>query len=135
MLGCLQKNPATRRYFRRLALSMGAYMALIVMDAFYFKTHHRTGALAYTLAVLPALAILAQIVSVGMYLAEEKDEFQRNIFIEAILWGLGGVLTLTSVWGMLESFTYVRHFDPTWTLCMFWIFVGISMPFLVRRYR
>ena|ERR1035437_323218 len=134
-MNCLQKSAATRRYLIRFAIAMSAYILLIVMDAMYFRVHHRTGPLAYALALLPALAIIAQIVAVGFYLAEEKDEFQRNLFIQAILWGLGGLLSFTSVWGMLESFTYIRHFEPTWTFCVFWIFVGISTPFLQRRYR
>ena len=49
--------------------------------------------------------------------------------------GLGGVLAVTSVWGMLESFTHIVHFQPTWTFTLFWCFVDISTPFLQRRYR
>jgi len=75
------------------------------------------------------------IITVGLYLTEEKDEFQRNLLVQAMLWGLGGVMAVTSVWGMLESFTNIPHFEPTWTFTVFWILVGISSPFLQRRYR
>jgi len=134
-MGCLQKNAATRRYLKRFAVAMSAYILLTVLDGWCFRIYHPTGLLAYGLAVLPALAIIGQIVIVGLYLAEEKDEFQRNLFIQVLLWGLGGVLAFTSVWGTLESFTHIRHFEPTWTFTVFWIFVGASAPFLQRKYR
>jgi hypothetical protein len=132
---CLQRNPATRRYLRRFAIAMSAYIGLIVITTIYFHRFHPKGPLAYILALLPAVAIIAQIVVVGVYLAEEKDEFQRNLFVQAMLWGLGGVLAVTSVWGMLETFTHITHFQPTWTFTLFWLFVGISTPVLQRRYR
>jgi hypothetical protein len=134
-MSCLQSNPAIRRYLRRFAISMSAYVALLLIVSTYFHRFHPKGPLAYLLAVLPALAIIAQIVTVGLYLAEEKDEFQRNLFIQALLWGLGGVLALTSTWGMLESLAHIQHFQPIWTFSTFWCFVGISTPFLMRRYR
>jgi membrane protease YdiL (CAAX protease family) len=135
MMFCLEMNPAIRRYLRRFAVAMSAYIALILIVVLCFRHLHPTGPLAYLLAVLPAVAIIGMIVTAGLYLAEEKDEFQRNLFVQALLWGLGGVLTVTSVWGMLESFTHIQHFEPTWTFTVFCIFVGISTPFLKRRYR
>jgi hypothetical protein len=134
-MDCLQSNPATRRYLRRFAIAMSAYIALILVTATYFHRFHPKGPLAYVLALLPAVAIIGQIVVVGLYLAEEKDEFRRNLFVQAMLWGLGGVLAVTSVWGMLESFTHIVHFQPTWTFSLFCVFVALSMPFLQRRYR
>jgi hypothetical protein len=91
--------------------------------------------LAYLLAILPSLAILGVIVSLGVYLVEEKDEFQRTLMVELLLWGLGGVLVLTSAWGSLETFVHIPHLMPTMTYSLFWIFVGISYPFLQRKYR
>lgn len=134
-MNCLVKTPATRRYLTRFSIAMFAYILLVLVDGFYFRTFHPTGALAYFLAALPGLAIIAQIVSVGFYLAEEIDEFQHTVFIQCVLLGLGGVLGVTSVWGMLESYTPVVHFQATWTFPLFWCFVGISSPFLMRRYR
>lgn len=132
---CLQNNAATRRYLQRFAMAMSAYVALLIVVATCFRRFHPQGPLAYLLALLPAIAIIAQIVTVGLYLAEEKDEFQRNLFVQALLWGLGGVLGVSSVWGMLESFTHIPHFQPTWTVSIFWVFVGVCTPFLMRRYR
>lgn len=134
-MNCMKMNPAIRRYLFRFITAMSAYVALLLAVGRYFQKFHPHGPLAYVLAVLPAIAIIGSIVAVGFYLAEEKDEFQRNLLIQALLWGLGGVMAVTSVWSMLELFTHIPHFQPIWTYSCFWIFTGISTPFLKRRYR
>jgi len=134
-MDCLANTAATRQYLRRFAIAMAAYIVLTMAVSFCFRHFYPTGPLTYLLAILPALAIIAQIVVVGLYLAGETDEFQRNLFIQSVLWGLGGLLSLTSIWGMLESFTPIPHFQPIWTFPVFWCFVGLSSPFLIRRYR
>jgi hypothetical protein len=52
-----------------------------------------------------------------------------------MLWGIGGTLAVTNIWGFLESFVHLRHLNPSLDAVIFWIFVGISIPFLLRRYR
>lgn len=111
------------------------YIVLILSTALYFYRFHPHGPLAYVLAVLPSIAILAVIVSLGLYLVEETDEFQRSLMVELLLWGLGGVLVVTSAWGSLETFTHIPHLMPTMTYALFWIFASLSWPFLLRRYR
>lgn len=83
--------------------------------------------------MLPALGIFGQIVSVELYLREETDEFQRSIFAQSMQWGVGGLLAITSVWGMLECYTHVSHLQPVWIFPIFWVFV--STPILNWRYR
>lgn len=131
-MGCLVKTPATRTYLRRFFTATAAYIALAVVDGLVFRKYRLTGNLAYLLAVLPALGIVGQIVAVGLYLREEKDEFQRNLFIQCMLWGL---LAVTSVSGMLESYTHLVHLQPIWIFPIFWLFVGVSSPILMWRYR
>src|SRR4051812_33905301 len=118
-MNCLPRSAATRRYLIRFAMAMSAYVLLLSFYAYYFHSFHPKGPIAYVLAVLPALAIMAQLVVIALYLEEEKDEFQRNLYIQVLLCGLGGVLAFTSVWGVLESFTHIRHFDPSWTFSVF----------------
>ena len=134
-MGCFLQTPATKTYLRRFLSATVAYVLLVTMDGMLFRRLHLSGALAYLLAVLPAIGILGQIVSVGLYLREETDEFQRSIFAQSMLWGLGGLLGVTSVWGMLESYTHVIHLQPIWIFPIFWLFVGVSTPILNWRYR
>jgi hypothetical protein len=119
----MQKNPAARRFVYRSVAANAIYIVLIVCTVLYFHRFHPHGPLAYFLAILPSVAILGVIVSLGVYLVEEKDEFQRNL------------LVLTSAWGSLETFVHIPHLMPTMTYSLFWIFVGISYPFLQRKYR
>lgn len=134
-MGCLTRTPAIRTYLLRFFTATAVYIVLVVADGLLFRRLDLRGSLAYFLAVLPALGIVGQIVSVGLFLREETDEFQRNLFVQCMLWGLGGVLAVTSVWGMLESYTHVVHLQPIWVFPIFWLFVGVSSPILMWRYR
>ncbi|HEY0784261.1 MAG TPA: hypothetical protein VGD62_00220, partial [Acidobacteriaceae bacterium] len=79
--------------------------------------------------------ILGMILSVGFYLAEEKDEFQRNLFIQAMVWGIGATLSVTTVCGSLENFANTAHLELFWVFPMYWVFVGLSTAVLSTRYR
>ena len=132
---CLPKNIAVRRYQRRLIPAMVLYAAFLVLAIMAFQHMHPVGIVAYTLALLPAIPIIAAIIIIGLYLVEEKDEFQRNLLIHSMLWGIGGVLTLATAWGFLELFTTVPHFQIYLSFPLFWFFVGIAGMALRLRYR
>lgn len=132
---CLTTNPAAQRYMRRNLIAMFLYALTLALVIPVFLRFHPTGVLAYLLAVLPAIPLTGLLVVFGIYLAEEKDEFQRFIGVQAMLWGIGGTLAVTNIWGFLESFVHLRHLNPILDAVIFWIFVGISIPFLLRRYR
>jgi hypothetical protein len=72
---------------------------------------------------------------VGVFLEEEKDEFQRNLMVQALLGGIGGTLVATTVWGNLEAFVHVPHLQSIWIYPIFWLFVGLSTPVVLWRYR
>lgn len=132
---CLPNNPAARRYTRRFFASMAFYVVALVFAVWYFKHFHPAGVMAYTLAVLPAIPLIAVIAIVGLYLAEEQDEFQRTVLIQSMLWSIGATLATTTVWGFLESFLDVLHFQPYLAFPLFWFFVGVVTPILKRSYR
>jgi len=134
-MGCLQKNPATRRYVYRFVPTMTAYVVFLLFAEWAIHRFHPTGSLLYALAVLPAIPIVGIIVVVGLYLAEEKDEFQRNLLIQSMLWGLGAIMALTTVWGFLQIFTPIPRFQPYMTFPLFWCFQGIATGVLQKRYR
>ena len=50
---------------------------------------HLAGALAVVCAALQSLPIMVFIVIVGLYLAEETDDFQRALYVQSLLWGKG----------------------------------------------
>jgi hypothetical protein len=132
---CTTDNPAKRRYSARFRIVMTVYVVFLLLTVWVFKHYHPTGVAAYLLAVLPALPIVAMIVFGGLYLAEEKDEFVRNVTIQSLLWGIGGTLAITTVWGFLEDFANVPRLDLYLVFPLFWFLVGASTPFVKRRYR
>jgi hypothetical protein len=134
MYGSL-KNPAIKRYMWRFGVAITLYVAFLCLAVWEFRRGHPTGAVAYALAILPSIPIIGTIVAVGMYLAEEKDEFQRTVLVQSMLWGIGATLAVTSVWGLLENFVSVPHLDLFLVYPLFWAIVGMSAPVLKARYR
>lgn len=121
-----QSRTAARQYFRRLMSTMGAYAVTLILVILYLVRFHPTGPFVYFLAVLPALPIIGVVVVVGLYLAEQKDEFQRMLLERSLLWGMGGTLGTTSVWGFLEMYANVRHLSSFYVFPLFWLFVGMA---------
>ena len=132
---CSSKSPAVRRFARSCWMSAGLVVVLAVAAAAAFSLLHLKGLLAYPVAVLPALPILWMLFETGRYLAVEKDEFQRNLLVQCMLGGIGGTLATTTAWGYLEAFVHVPHLQTMWIFPIFWLFVGISVPVVYRRYR
>ena len=132
---CLPKNPATRRYLYRFLATMMFYVVFLVGAVWAFPRYHPTGVLAYLLAILPALPIVGIIVVVGLYLAEEKDEFQRALLVQAMIWGIGATLSLTTAWGFLEVFQLVPHIELYLVFPLFCVLTGFASGMLKARYR
>jgi len=132
----LQKTPAARRYGFRLGGAMFAFAALSFgLSYLSFHGFHPRGIVAYIFAVMPAMAIIATLVSGGMYLSEETDEFQRHLFVQSILWGVGGIMVLTSVWGWMQLYTHIGHFFTIWTFPFFLVFQSVTWQVLRWRNR
>jgi hypothetical protein len=132
---CTIKNPAQNRYVVRCLVSAGLVVLLAVGAKVAFRVWHLHGVLAYPVAILPALPILWVLFATGVYLAEEKDEFERALLVQCLLGGIGGTLAATTVWGYLEDFARAPRLDLIWVYPIFWLFVGISMPVVKMRYR
>jgi hypothetical protein len=132
---CLPRNAAIRRYTYRFPMVMALYVVFLFFAVWTFKHHPPTGVLAWLLAILPSLPIIASLGVIGLYLTEEKDEFQRTVLVQSMLWSIGGTLVVTTVWGFLENFLHVIHFDLYLVFPLFWLFVGITTPILKARYK
>jgi uncharacterized YccA/Bax inhibitor family protein len=128
-------NPAVRRYLVRFAVAMALYAGSLVLSVWYFVHFRPTGPLAWLLAVLPSLPIIGQLAVFGMYLAEEKDEFMRNLQIQSLIWGIGATLSVTVVWGFLESFVRLQHMNLILVYPLYCVLSGISLGVLQLRYR
>jgi hypothetical protein len=132
---CSIKNQAGRRYTIRMWVAAGLCVLGSIVAAVAFKLGPPHGALAYLIAVLPALPIIGALVYTGVYLGEEKDEFQRNLLVKSLLGGTGAILSGLTAWGNLEDFAHAPHLDLVWVYPAFWLFAGISYGVVWMRYR
>lgn len=132
---CFPTSAAGRRYTSRFFPVMAMYVITLFFAAWYIPRFHPSGPLVYAIAVLPAIPIIGIIAVVGLYLAEEKDEFQRTVLVQSMLWSMGLTLATTTVWGFLENFANTVHFQPYLAFPLFWFFVGVVTPFVKSRYR
>lgn len=94
-----------------------------------------TGILAYLVATLLTLTFIGYIVIFGLYLAEEKDEFERAMWIQSMLWGIGVTMAVTTFWGTMELCDVVHHLNPVWSFILFVSSMGIARRLLKWRYK
>ena len=108
------RNPAYRAYFRRMIISSLLYMAAVFAAASLL--HHRAPVSLPTImiALLPGLAVLFMIYAIGRLMIELDDEFLRMLVIRQALVATGITLAITSVWGMLETFTDLPRLEVFW---------------------
>ena len=128
-------NQATRRYNKRYLIAMPLYLISLFSATHILRHDHPSRPLALVIATLPSIPLVAMIAIAGLYLKEETDEFQRFIFQQSLLWSIGLVLALTSIWGLLEMIAGVPHLPIFYVFPGFCVFFGICSPLLKRRYR
>jgi len=128
-------SPAAKRYSLRVAVAMVAYVGLLLGAVWAFQRHLVDGPLGYLVAVAPALPLVAVIASMGLFLKEEEDEFQRSLMIEQILWGTGATLVVASIWGFLENFGLAQHFEAYFLVVLWFAMFGLARCLLAWRYR
>jgi len=132
---CSIKSPTERRYVIRMWIMAALCVLFSLVAAVVFRLCHPHGILAYLVAVLPALPITGALIYTGVYIAEEKDEFQKNLGVQSMIWGIGATLSVTVVWGFLENFVHLRHMDLILVYPLFCMCSGISFGLLQLRYR
>ena len=128
-------SPAEKRYLIRLFLTAVVYIlaTFVTMHVLY---HGRTGLpMGMLLAAIPSIPLVGMIGIVALYLKEEKDEFQRELYIQSLLWGMGGTLAITSFWSFLHVFTHVPPVDGFHVFFLFWVLMGLSTIPIRLRYR
>lgn len=134
-MDCLPNNQASRHYNKRCFIAMPLYLILLFLAVYILRHNHPTRTLAIFIAILPSIPLVALIAIAGLYLKEETDEFQRSIFQQSLLWSMGLVLAISSIWGLLEMIAGVPHLPIFYVFPVFCVFFGICSPLLKRRYR
>ncbi len=125
-------SPATKRYVKRFMLAMSGYVAVLMVTIFTFINLKPAGPLAWLLALAPTVPLAASMAAIGVYLAEEKDEFQRAIQVQSMLWAMGGAFMVATAWGFLETFNQAPH-APAWAIYPLWALLMAPAQMIVRR--
>lgn len=128
-------NPAQSRYMVRMLVAAVFCIVFAALAAAGFRLGYLKGVLAWVVATVSALPIVAALAVTGAYLSEEKDEFQRTLYIESLLGGIAATLAATTIWGYLEDFVQAPHLRLIWVYPMFWLFVVAAFPVVRLRYR
>jgi len=121
-------SAAERRYLLRLFTAAVVYI-LATFITVHFLYRGRTGLglpTAVLLAAIPSIPLVGMIAIVAVYLKEEKDEFQRELYIQSLLWGMGSTLAITSFWSYLHLFSHVPAVDGFHVFVLFWTLTALS---------
>jgi hypothetical protein len=104
---------------------------------FLLRNHEpaKNSALAYAFAIGMSLSFSAMIVILARVTLRQRDEFQRKLLMEAMLWSIGATLVLTTVWGCLEVFTNAPHLTVLWNFPIFIVIMATVKVTLFRRNR
>lgn len=127
----IARTPAWKRYNWRVVWLSLLYAAFLIGAAYGFKHRLVPDPLAYIVAVLPALPIIGIFAAIGRYLVEEQDEYVRMLMVRQTLWASGFALSLATVWGFLESFDLVGHWDGYWVVVA-WFF-GLAIGAIANK--
>ena len=118
-------SEAIKTYNRRALIWSFSYVVALFFAVTVFNSYAPTGALAWAIAILPALPILYFIWSLGRYLIDESDEYLKMQQVANALFATGLLLTVATFWGFLETFELVPHV-PGWAAIPIWA-IGLGL--------
>jgi len=121
-----RSSAAKKRYQRTMLLDMTGYVLILYGVDSFVRRHHPVGAELCALAALPSVPIIGVLVAVGIYLRDEKDEYQRDLMVKCMLWGTAGVLALTTFLSFLHSFGWAGSAPPFTEFMTFWLLVAAA---------
>ncbi len=119
------RSPAIKRYSWRIAAFMLLFVALIFTVGFWFREAPPEGALAWAVAILPALPIIGVIWTIFRLLAEESDEYIRMMLVRQVLFATGFCLCVMTVWEFLQNYEVVAPGNGGFGTAFFW-FIGLG---------
>jgi len=120
------RSTAWKRYNWRLIWLSLLYAAFLLPAVYGFKHKLIIGAVAWLVAVLPAIPIIGIFAATGRYLLEEQDEYVRMLMVRQMLWGMGFTLSCATIWGFLDNFGLVGHIDGYWIVILWYFGQGIG---------
>jgi hypothetical protein len=131
--GQYNQSAAGRRYLYRFLPTMTLYVVLLFAAQAMIASWHPTGVLLALIAVLPALPLAGVVIIMGLYIAEERDEYLRFQMVRGVLGATGFMLVTTTVWGFLEEGGVVRHLPLYWAFIIWCVGLGFAQGYCSWR--
>ena len=120
MFFCSNNNPAKRRYVRSAVGVMVSYLGLVTSSRIMMHRWRPQGWHLYLAAALPTIPILCFAYIVARYLREERDEYQRDVLVRGMLWGIAVTLSLTMFSGFLRAYGWTGSLPAFSEFILFW---------------
>jgi hypothetical protein len=132
---CEIATPASKRYQRRVMVTMSVYVVVLFAAMFVVKHTHPHGWLLYAISVLPALPLLAYMASMGVYLTEEKDEYVRLMTMRSLVAGTAVLLMVLVVSDFLRTISGAPALAPFSSWVTFFLAFGVAQGIQKMRNR
>ncbi|RZL78955.1 MAG: hypothetical protein EOP66_07570 [Sphingomonas sp.] len=131
------RDPATKRYNRRMIGAMLSYIVLLfgVQRAFDLDAMH--GPARWVLAALPGLPVAAVFWLIGDMILDMRDEYLRLLEVRKAMIATGVTMTLVSILGFLEMLGGAPHL-PLFYVPVLWfgsLGIGQCANMLIERQR
>lgn len=126
------RNPAYRTYLRRTIVITIGYLASIALATWLIPDDAPADALTVSLAILPGLAVLGWIWTMGRLLIELDDEYLRMLEVRKMLVATGVTMAITSIWGILELYSPHIPKLPVFYVFPIWC-LGLAVGQVVNR--
>jgi hypothetical protein len=123
-IGC--GSAAGKRYRRRVLTAMSVYLVLLFSCLKLVKAVPIHGWMLYAMAVLPAVPVIAVLVSLGRYLQEETDEYLRMLTVRSLMVAAGALLATIVVNDFLRVIAHGAALDPFVCFIIFFMAFGIA---------
>ena len=92
-------------------------------------------ALVYLFAILPAIPVIAIIVTVSRYLVRETDEFIRTLVVQAMLWSFGVIMVVDTALGILLRSSPGLRLLPMLNIDLFCVVTPLALRVQLWRSR
>ncbi len=107
----------------------------LACSTFEFLHPVRNSPLAYLLAIALALSMVVMLVTLSVVTVRQKDEFQKKLLLQAMVWGVAGMLSVTTSWGLLEMYTDVPHLPLLMNFPIFLVIMAAAKVTIFRQNR
>lgn len=130
----MTNKKARIRYFKIFFPAMIGYVISCFGVAKLIDKSADPTPLTYGLAFIPTMFVFLWVWSHARFILE-MDEFARMIQIKSILYGLIGLMALTTAWGFLEIYAQAPAVPIFYVLPGFYFCYGIAAIFISRKYK